>query len=209
MKKLVVLLVISLLIISAYGQTSGVYCMIKEKYPEHIKANNPSLLGLTTAQINDYVEGIPIQAYDFFNKQTYHFIENGNLYMISYDIIRTMPVERDVHLFCWNGDGTWSIVTDKPIQIDYFKRENDVWILENYYPMHYPAQTDTQPEYGQKVEKLNNGKIRITLVSHINVNNETYSKFYQKIIILTPNGDGTYHPTWDGVKIPLEHKINY
>ena len=218
MKKLIVLPIGLLIASNIFGQTSGVFRIVDDKYPQHIIITNSFKDVESIDAITDYANGKPIKLYSMFSNRTYHFIEKNKIYMISYDTIRTTlvdcglhggiremhdDIERDVHLFRWNGDGTWSIVTDKPIQTDYFIRKGDTWILENYYPMHYANIADTKPEYGAKVEKLNNGEIKITLVCSKNVNFAAHSDFYQKIIILRPNGNGTYHPTWDGIKIPV------
>jgi hypothetical protein len=224
MKKIIALSITMLLTISTYGQTSGVYHIIANRYPDHITLEKDVMRFGGVDNIKAYLTDRNTAKYaEIFEKKAYSFVENGKLYVVSYDTIRKTiddcfndgginncaeHLERDVHLFCWDN-GKWSIATDEPIQTDYEKRVKDVRILENYYPMFYPDWNAPEPEYGQKVEKLDGGIVKITLVSHKHTGEDIYSKFYQKIIFLIPNGDGTYHPTWNGKKIPLEFNKTY
>ena len=228
MKKLGILAVLLVILITTtYSQNSGVFAMIKENEPEHIKLFKYFAERNCVYVLNAYLSGSnhdTIKYYDghtnYVKNSFYSFVENRKLYVLSYDNVRYVTdkypnspqsitsndSERDLHLFCWDGE-KWSIVTNKPIQTDsYVFNDNDGWILKNYYPK--KCHDGITPEYGQKVEKKENGNIEIVLAnSEFIFNTMNRSKFYVETIVLVPNNDGTYYLKSKSGKKQIKSKL--
>jgi len=175
MKKLFTLSVVLLLTCSVFGQTQGAFNGIK-KESDH--------LDLFVNELTN----------------TYSFEADGKFYMLSYDtcsacIGKTMwkdneTIERGLWLFCLDN-GVWSKATTEPIQVDYMKTVDGVFSHDLYFPMSTPAK---HREYVY----VNNGWVTISIACQtiadydFERSGKSYSDFYNRVIVLKPNGDGIY-----------------
>jgi len=178
MKKLFTLSVVLLLTCSVFGQTQGAFNGIK-KESDH--------LDLFVNELTN----------------TYSFEADGKFYMLSYDTCSTCvgkislndgeTMERELWLFCQNTNGVWSKATTEPIQIDYWKKSiSGIYSHDLYFPRFTPAKNK---EY---VKWLKDGWVTMSIACQtiadydFERSGKSYSDFYNRVIVLKPNGDGIY-----------------
>ncbi|MFA5366380.1 MAG: hypothetical protein WC333_00455 [Dehalococcoidia bacterium] len=223
MKKLAVLLIMVLVVINTYGQKSGAFGMIFNS-PEHATLFKYFIDRNCVHTLNAYISGSDHSTIEYYENHInyvknsyYSFVENGKLYVLSYGDVRITEhwtnsinsIERDLLLFCWDGT-KWIVVIDEPIQTDTYKyfgdEYNGYWVLKNYYPK--LCHDGITPEYGQKVEKKENGDIKIILASSEYITSKmNWSNIYIETIVLESNNDGTYHLKNKSGKKQIESKF--
>jgi hypothetical protein len=178
MKKLFILLTITLLSITAIGQEIGM------------------------GGVADFFRDIP--AYKMFEckrlnlEETYSFVVNGKQYLVSYeerpDNLNSSAWKngekriRNLYLYRLDSDG-WKIATDAPLKIDYKQYVDGVHVANYYYPC---------LNKGGSVEFQDGGVIAIYLTYMFNTPVTQRTRFDTKSIILAPTGNNMYHVSATG-----------
>jgi hypothetical protein len=202
MKKIVIMLIVTVITINCYGQDSGSQSCI-DRIPEHLDFYNKH----TVSDINNYIgnntDSIPWRD---FEEYIYSFVYDEKLYVVSYDTLVKATVvymsgnmiekivnynddfvrdasivKRDLCLWSIDKNNIWSKVLT--IQTDEKKLVDDIWEIDTYVPMSGGIRHGL--EYLRSVKKIDDNSFEINLACYRYKSNYHLAwVYYQKSYIV-------------------------